>query len=153
FHIENQQSVADQVQTVTGILTILLGIVAAVSLVVGGVGIMNIMYVSVTERTNEIGLTKALGATNKNVLLQFLYEALLLTLTAGVIGVALGFAGTALLAIAARQFAGLDFPVVFSYTGASIGVIVSIGIGLVFGIFPARRASRKSPIDALHSNA
>jgi len=151
FYIETQQSIADQVNAVTGILTALLGIVAAISLLVGGVGIMNIMYVSVTERTKEIGLSKALGASNKTVLAQFLFEALFLTFTAGIIGVIGGLVLTALLAFAATQFAGLDFPLIFSVSGALMGVGVSVGIGLVFGIFPARKASRKSPIEALHN--
>jgi putative ABC transport system permease protein len=151
FYVETQQSIADQVNTVTGILTALLGIVAAVSLLVGGVGVMNIMYVSVTERTREIGLSKALGASNKTVLTQFLLEALFLTLSAGIIGVIGGVGLTAALSFGAKQFAGLDFPLIFSVSGAVLGVGVSVFIGLVFGIFPARRASLKSPIEALHN--
>ncbi len=150
FFIQTQESIVNQVKTITGILTVLLSSVAAISLVVGGVGIMNIMLVSVTERTKEIGLRKALGASNSNILVQFLYEALLLTGLGGIIGVALGAVLTFILSYAARTFGGLNFPFSFSINGLVLGIVVSVSIGVIFGIFPARKASKKSPIESLH---
>jgi putative ABC transport system permease protein len=150
FFIQTQESIVNQVKTITGILTVLLSSVAAISLVVGGVGIMNIMLVSVTERTKEIGLRKALGASNTDILVQFLYEALLLTGLGGMIGVLLGSVLTFLLSYVARAFAGLNFPFSFSVQGMILGILVSVSIGIVFGIFPAHKASKKSPIESLH---
>ncbi len=149
FFIQTQESIADSVKTVTSIMTVLLASVAAISLIVGGVGIMNIMLVSVTERTREIGLRKALGATNGNILTQFLFEAVFLTFIGGVIGVIGGTLLTYILAYSANKFAGLDFPYIFSISGAIWGIAVSFVIGLVFGIFPARKAAKKSPIESL----
>jgi len=124
---------------------------AAISLIVGGVGIMNIMFVSVTERTKEIGLRKALGATNKNILFQFLIEALVLTLGGGMIGIILGTVFSAGASYAAKAFAQIDFPYVFSLQGAILGVGVSTAIGLAFGIIPAYKAAKKSPVESLRS--
>ncbi|HOX21535.1 MAG TPA: ABC transporter permease [Candidatus Paceibacterota bacterium] len=149
FFIQTQESIADSVKTVTNILTVLLTAVAAISLIVGGVGIMNIMLVSVTERTREIGLRKALGATNGNILTQFLFEAVFLTAIGGVFGVIGGTLLTYLLAYVANKFAGLNFSYIFSVSGAIWGIAVSFVIGLVFGIFPARKAAKKSPIESL----
>lgn len=149
FTVETQQDVVNTVGTVISILTLLLSSVAAISLVVGGVGIMNIMLVSVTERTREIGLRKALGATNKDILNQFLVEAVILTSSGGLIGIMLGTAMGWIVSVAVTRFAALNFPFVFSFQGAIIGVLVSSAIGLAFGIFPARQASQKSPIEAL----
>jgi len=149
FTVETQQDVVNTVGTIINILTLLLSSVAAISLVVGGVGIMNIMLVSVTERTREIGLRKALGATDGDILRQFLYEAVMLTLSGGVIGILLGTILGLLMSLAASQFAGFNLPFSFSLEGAVLGVTVAMGIGLVFGIFPARQAAKKSPIEAL----
>ncbi len=150
FYISTQEDLINRIKTITDILTVLLLCVAAISLVVGGVGIMNIMLVSVTERTKEIGLRKALGATPKNILTQFLYEALILTGVGGIIGVGLGTGLIKMISWGAARFAGIQFPYVFSIQGMIIGLTVSIGIGLVFGIFPARSAAKKDPIEALY---
>ncbi|MEW6617302.1 MAG: ABC transporter permease [Patescibacteria group bacterium] len=150
FFIQTQEDIAERIKTITGILTVLLTSVAAISLIVGGIGIMNIMLVSVTERTREIGLRKALGATNKNILTQFLFEALLLTVIGGIIGVIGGSLLTGILSYAARALADLNFPYVFSVRGALWGICVSFVIGLAFGIFPARKAGQRSPIESLH---
>ena len=151
FFIRTQGDLIDQISTITTILTVLLLCVAAISLLVGGVGIMNIMLVSVTERTKEIGLRKALGATNSTILQQFLYEALALTLGGGIIGVGLGTALTKGISWAAQTFAGINFPYIFSIRGLLVGVGVSVAIGLLFGIFPARSAAKKNPVESLYS--
>lgn len=150
FFVQTQEGMAEQVKTVTGILTVLLSSVAAISLVVGGIGIMNIMLVSVTERTKEIGLRKALGARNRDILVQFIIEALLLTVSGGIIGILFGTGLTGILSYVAQQFANIDLPFVFSVSGALLGVGVSCAIGLGFGIFPARAASKKSPVESLY---
>ena len=149
FHVMTQADVVDRVGTITGVLTALLVSVAAISLLVGGIGIMNIMLVAVTERTREIGLRKALGATNRDILYQFLLEAVLLTALGGLIGIILG----ALLALAAalilNQIVSLGWQFAFPVSAAVLGLVVSGLVGLTFGIYPARRAAQKNPIEAL----
>jgi ABC-type antimicrobial peptide transport system permease subunit len=110
---------------------------------------MNIMLVSVTERTREIGLRKALGATSKNILLQFLLESVGLTATGGIIGITLGVSFSLLIAFAINKFAGLAWGYNFPVSAALLGLGVSGLIGLVFGIYPARQAAKKSPMEAL----
>lgn len=149
FFIQTQADLVNTLGSITDVLTIFLSSVAAISLVVGGVGIMNIMFVSVTERTREIGLRKSLGATNKNILVQFLTEAIMLTMTGGIIGILFGTALSFLTVWALNSFAGINFSFAFPLTGAILGIVVSSGIGFIFGIFPARRASQKSPVEAL----
>ncbi|HET6798711.1 MAG TPA: ABC transporter permease [Gemmatimonadales bacterium] len=143
FTIRNQQDVLATQQQATQVFTSLLASIAAVSLLVGGIGIMNIMLVSVTERTREIGVRKALGATRLNILLQFLIEALTLCLLGGVLGILLGVL-TAILLSRVMQWNTLISP---------IAIIIAFGfsaaVGLFFGIWPARRASRLDPIIAL----
>lgn len=151
FYIQTQQGLVDQVSSIIGVFTLFLSFVVAIALVVGGIGVMNIMLVSVTERTREIGLRKALGATNKDILKQFLLEAVILTALGGLIGVILG----SFLAFGAAQlvsrFAGFTLAFHFPFLGAFLGVIVSGIVGIVFGLYPARSAAEKSPIEALRS--
>ena len=149
FHVETQQGLVDQVSTIIGAFTLFLTFVVTISLVVGGVGVMNIMLVSVTERTREIGLRKALGATNRDIMLQFLTEAVLLTGVGGLIGVLIGSVLSYVASIAIRSFSGLEWSFIFPFTGALMGIFVSVLVGLIFGLYPAHQASKKSPIEAL----
>lgn len=149
FHITTQADAAERVKTITGILTILLVSVAAISLIVGGIGIMNIMLVSVTERTREIGLRKAIGATEKNIMRQFLFEAVILTSLGGIIGIILGAVLSFITSVILSKIVTLGWKFVFPVSAAFLGLSISAFVGLVFGIYPARKASLKSPIEAL----
>ncbi len=133
------------IETVTGLLTLLIAGVSAISLVVGGVGIMNIMLVSVTERTKEIGLLKSIGAKEKDILIQFLIESVVITVSGGCIGIAIGVTSAVAIALIAK------LPVVISIPWILIALIVSTGVGVIFGLYPARRAAKLSPIDALRN--
>jgi len=149
FTVQTQQSLASTLGTITSALTWFLVSVASIALFVGGVGIMNIMLVSVTERTREIGLRKALGAKDRDILSQFLLEAVLLTIIGGVVGVILGSSLAFIIAFILSHALGLNWQFVFPWTGAVLGISVSAIIGLVFGGYPASQASKKSPIEAL----
>lgn len=149
FHVTTQADIAARVGTITGILTALLVSVAAISLIVGGIGIMNIMLVSVTERTREIGLRKAIGAESKTVLNQFLLEAVILTVIGGAIGIFLGALFSLGVAIVMSKFIAEGWKFAFPISAAIIGFSVSAIIGLAFGIYPAKQAAKKSPIEAL----
>ncbi len=149
FNVSSQADALEMVGTVMNIITLFLVAVAAISLLVGGVGIMNIMLVSVTERTREIGLRKAIGATEKNILFQFLLEAVILTGLGGLIGIILGSSLSALMAFILGKVLSLDWQFAFPLSGAILGFGVAALIGLVFGLYPARQASKKSPIEAL----
>ena len=143
FNVRNLTDIASTVTAATGALTILLAAIAAVSLLVGGIGIMNIMLVSVTERTREIGLRMAIGAKGRNIMAQFLAESLVLSVAGGIIGIVLGITTTQLLA---RRF-GWSIPVRPEIIILAVGFSILVGVG--FGLFPARRASRLDPIEAL----
>ena len=149
FHIMTQKNVAERVQTVTSILTILLVSVAAISLIVGGIGIMNIMLVSVSERTREIGLRKAIGATDREIMTQFLFEAIMLTSIGGIIGILFGVTLSFIASVALSRAVSLGWEFTFPVSPAIIGVVVAAFVGLAFGLYPARQAAQKSPIEAL----
>lgn len=149
FTIETQQSILSLLGNITNILTLFLAAIASISLVVGGIGIMNIMLVSVIERTKEIGLRKSVGATDKDILQQFLVESVMLTFIGGVLGIAVGafVVGLAWLLIA-KVFA-VTWAFEFPPSAIVLAVAVSSITGIVFGLYPARQAARKSPIEAL----
>ena len=145
FTVQTQKDILRIVGTITGGLTALLAAIAAISLLVGGIGIMNIMLVSVSERTQEIGLRKAIGASEQDILMQFMIEAVMLSAAGGVLGTGVGIGGILLVA----AFSPLQ--AVVSPVAITLAVTVSGTIGLVFGVFPARQAARLDPIVALRS--
>ena len=144
FNIQNMKSIMETMEQTTGTLTLFLGAVAAISLVVGGIGIMNIMLVSVTERTREIGIRKALGATYFVIVTQFLIEAVVISLMGGLIGIALGIGASKLIGLASGMSTVISVPTIV------LSFAFSMAIGLVFGIYPTRKAAKLNPIDALH---
>jgi len=150
FQMLSQQDLLASFGQITGLLTVLLGSIAAISLVVGGIGIMNIMLVTVTERTREIGIRKAVGARRRDVLIQFLIESMFLSGVGGILGILLG-AGLAVLvaALAASSGSSQVPPPVVSTPSVVLAFGVSVAIGLFFGIYPANRAASLNPIDAL----
>ncbi|KKT82059.1 MAG: hypothetical protein A3B07_03725 [Candidatus Yonathbacteria bacterium RIFCSPLOWO2_01_FULL_43_27] len=149
FFVTTQVDLAARLSSITAVLTIFLTAVAAISLIVGGIGIMNIMLVSVTERTKEIGLRKALGATYKNILTQFLLEAVMLTGVGGIMGILIGLGLSFITSVILTQYLNLAWPFSVPVPAIILGLGVSGLIGLVFGLYPARTAARKSPIEAL----
>lgn len=146
FRISNQIDIINTFSSVVGLFTVLVGAIAGISLVVGGIGIANIMLVSVVERTREIGIRKAIGATNSAVLNQFLTEAILVSLLGGAIGVAIGVG----LAFAAANL--FKFPFVISLWSIAAGLALALSVGLVAGVIPARNAAKLDPIAALRSD-
>ena len=148
FTIATQQSILDIAQTITGVFTIFLGGIAAISLLVGGIGIMNIMLVSVTERTREIGLRKALGARRLDILVQFLAESLVLSLLGGVVGILLGWAISIVVGRVASD-SGTPFNPSIGIDTILLATLFSTFIGLFFGIYPANRAAGLEPVEAL----
>ncbi len=148
FRVASQEDAIRNANVIGSILQILLGSIASISLLVAGVGIMNIMYVTVTERTREIGLRKAIGAHRSDILRQFLVEAVVLTATAGAIGIALGICISWVAIQVILQFQG-GWTFAIPWNGVGIAFGVSAGIGIIFGYFPARRAARLNPIEAL----
>ena len=145
FFIQSQDTLLTIANTITGALTLMLAAIASISLLVGGIGIMNIMLVSVRERTQEIGLRKAIGASQQDILVQFMIEAVILSVAGGTVGTALGLSGIILVSALSPFEAGV------SVAAIAIAVTVSGGIGLFFGVFPARQAAKLDPIVALRS--
>jgi putative ABC transport system permease protein len=143
FSVHDTREIVQTLQTITGVLTALLGAVAAVSLIVGGIGIMNIMLVSVTERTREIGIRLAIGARSYEVMLQFLVESIVLCVLGGILGMLLGLGGS----YAVGRY--IDIPFTFLPEVVVIAVLFSGCVGVAFGFFPARKAARLNPIEAL----
>ena len=146
YNVTSQEAMLETLSSVTDTLSIILGGIAAISLLVGGIGLMNIMIVSVTERTREIGIRKAVGAKRFDIMLQFLIEALILTVLGGLVGILVGC-----LAITIIGKIGL-VPAVYSAKWMLISFIVSLSIGVLFGLFPAYKAANLNPIEALRSN-
>ena len=144
FQISNMATIMETVSQTTGSITLFLGAIAAISLLVGGIGIMNIMLVSVTERTREIGVRKALGATFQTIMTQFLIEAVAISLLGGFIGVGFGIVSAYGVANA------MGMPTVISGATILLAFGFSMMIGLGFGLYPARKAAKLNPIDALH---
>jgi putative ABC transport system permease protein len=147
FEIISMQEIMETVSEITGTMALFLGAIAGISLLVGGIGVMNIMLVSVMERRREIGILKALGATGRDIWTQFLMEAAFLTLAGGIIGIALGWG----LSYSVSRFSMGQIPSVVTADIVILAVSVSVGIGLFFGFYPAWKASRLNPIEALRS--
>ncbi|WP_295649497.1 ABC transporter permease [uncultured Mucilaginibacter sp.] len=143
FTVRTQAELINTLSATSGLLTVLLTVIAGISLVIGGIGIMNIMYVSVTERTREIGLRMAIGARGTDIMLQFLMEAILISITGGVIGVVLGMVSTWLVT------ATLGWPTIVSESSVVLSFIVCAVTGIFFGYYPAQKAARLDPIEAL----
>ena len=143
IQVQSMTDITNEISNIMNIITIFISLVAAISLLVGGIGVMNIMLVSVTERTREIGIRKALGARTGSILLQFLAEAGIITLMGGVIGIVLG------IAIASAICAAIGFPAVINPMVVLLATLFSSAVGIFFGIYPARKAAKLSPIDAL----
>ena len=143
FEVRTQAEMLSMMNSMTGTLTTLLAAIASISLIVGGIGIMNIMYVTVTERTKEIGLRMAIGARGKDILMQFLIESAILSLIGGIIGIILGlilsYVGTSL----------MNMPFVVSYTAIAVSFVVCAATGVFFGWYPAKKAANMDPITAL----
>ena len=149
FQITTMKEILDQVNEISVILNLLLGFLAAISLLVGGIGIMNIMLVSVSERTKEIGLRKSLGASRKDILWQFLIESFVITCLGGLIGIIIGVTISLISSFVVQQQGLPNWPLSVSWLAIIVAFLVSMTIGLIFGIYPARKASKLSPIEAM----
>ncbi|MDD4352091.1 MAG: ABC transporter permease [Candidatus Gracilibacteria bacterium] len=148
FMVMTMDEAMEMVDTVLGGINLLLGAIAGISLLVGGIGIMNIMLVSVTERTPEIGLRKSIGATNNNILCQFMCEAIVVTLLGGILGIVIGTGLTWLMAIGAN-YAGFEWEFSISVQAILLGLAMAFSFGLTFGLYPAWKASKLDPIEAM----
>jgi putative ABC transport system permease protein len=148
FTLFTQSSILSTAQSITSVLTIFLGGIAGISLLVGGIGIMNIMLVSVTERTREIGLRKAVGARKRDILVQFITESVLLSLVGGVIGIFLAW-GIASLVGAIAASSGTPINPVITVDAVLLATLFSMAVGLLFGLYPANRAASLQPVEAL----
>lgn len=149
FYVLTMEGTVQQIKNILQSLTILLSSVVAIALVVGGIGVMNIMLVSVTERTHEIGLRKAVGATNQDILLQFLLESVSLTVIGGAVGIIIGGSLSMIVTIVLQKFFALNWIFTIPLISIILGLSVAAAVGVVFGLYPARKASQKSPIEAL----
>jgi len=148
FSVRNQEDALEMLTTITNALKFFLAAIAAISLLVGGIGIMNIMYVSVTERTREIGLRKAVGATKDNLLSQFLLEAIILTMFGGIFGIVFGALISGTVALVAK-YLGYNWQYIITPSSVIVGFLVAALIGVIFGYFPAKKAAKLDPIAAL----
>ena len=147
FTVSSQNALESTMNSVTSVLAVLLGGIAAISLIVGGIGIMNIMLVTVTERTREIGIRKAIGASRRLILLQFLVEAVVICMLGCAIGI---FGSWGVLQLITTVVSGIDLSFRMSGGVVLVAVIFCFFIGIVFGLYPANKAARMAPIDALH---
>ena len=143
FRVMSQDTILETVSQATGTMTLMLGAIASISLLVGGIGIMNIMLVTVSERTREIGIRKAIGAKRQHILIQFLLEAVLLSVIGGILGLAVGSGGGYWISKA------LGWPFSVSIPAAAVAIGFSAGVGLFFGIYPALQAAALDPVVAL----
>ncbi len=148
FRVTTMEEAADMISVITDALQLLLAVLAAISLLVGGVGVMNIMFVAVTERTREIGLRKAVGATPKAIMLQFLWESIMITALGGTLGIIIGLSMVWLFLWGA-SFAGIDIEFFIPVTGILIAIGAAILEGLIFGLYPAKKAASLHPIESL----
>ena len=149
FFLETQAGAMETVSAITSVMTLFVAAVAAISLLVGGVGIMNIMLVSVTERTREIGLRKAVGATDRDIMRQFLLEAMTLTTLGGALGIIISTLLGLIISVVLSKALNATWTYTFPVVAMIIGLFVAAGIGIIFGLYPARRAARLDPVEAL----
>lgn len=152
FQVITMDEMLGIVNAVTNIISLLLGVLAAISLVVGGIGVMNIMFVIVSERTKEIGLRKTLGARYQDIMRQFILEAILISVIGGILGIVLGVCGTFLITLVITKIMNLQWPFVVSYIAIFISFVIAVCFGIIFGWYPAREAARLHPIEALRGN-